>query len=127
MFGWCTSRWLPVSVGVAGLGKMGVDLAERSVENMSLREMLRDAERLCRDLADHLDRGFAHKAQALGRLLRSDASGDWNEGVTDRSVYDSADLVLSSHAFTERILRRIRELLRGIDSSVTGITSGLSR
>lgn len=99
----------------------------RSVENMSLREMLRDAERLCRDLADHLERGFAPKAQALARLLRSDPAGPLNEGVSDRSVYDHADLVLGSHAFTERILHRIRDLLKAIDSSVSDITSGLRR
>lgn len=92
---------------------------------MSLREMLRDAERLCRDLADHLERGYAPKAQALGKLLRSEAGGGWNDDVTDRSIYDHVDLVLSSHAFTERILHRIRDLLRGIDSSVADITSGV--
>ena len=97
-------------------------MSDQPIENLTLREQLRDAERLGRELADHLERGFAPKAGALAKLIRPKTGGEWNHDVADKTLHHTVQQVLDSHRFTATLMKRFRGLLKAIDESVSEIT-----
>lgn len=89
---------------------------------MTLREKVKAAEHLCRELADHLEQGFAPKTRSLNKLLV-----DQEEGVavvTDRTLYNSVQTVLASDRFTREISGKLEAMIAGIDESVSEILLG---
>ncbi|MFQ5732484.1 MAG: hypothetical protein ACE5KM_11095 [Planctomycetaceae bacterium] len=96
---------------------------ERPVDNLTLRELLRDAELSRRELGEHLERGFAPKAASLARLIRPKPGGDWNHGLEDRSLHHTAQMVLDSHQFTDNLIQGFRRLLKAIDESVSRVST----
>jgi len=85
--------------------------------------MLRDAERLRRELADHLQRGFAPKADALAALTDLALQNDPDSVAEDITVYNGVKTVLDSDEFSRTILKRFRKLLNAVDTAVQGIAS----
>ena len=107
----------------ASLAKRG-NVNARPVDHLSLREMLRDAEQLCRELADHLERGFAHKADILAKLIHSRPGSRVRYDVKDITLHHNTQFVLESDKFTQKLVDRFRELLKAIDASMHEITDG---
>jgi len=97
-------------------------MVERPIAQLTLREMFIDAERLTRELIEHLDQGFLPKTHELARLVRP-INGEppgLNE-LEDVTVRTQAATLLESEAFTEAIFQRLGQYSRAIDHSVSRI------
>ncbi len=90
---------------------------------MTLREKLKSAEQICRDLADHLERGFAPKAKSLKELLRTSEGIPGPADVTDRTVYNTVEAVLESDRFSVTVVAKLQAMIEGIDTSVGQIVA----
>ena len=97
-------------------------MVERPTGQLTLREMFVEAERLTRELIEHIDQGFLPKTHELARLIRpihGDPPGlDVLEDVTVRT---QASRLLETEAYTEEMFTRLGEFCRTIDSSVSRI------
>ena len=91
-----------------------------SISNMTLRDKLNEAERVMRELMDHLDNGFIPKARSLGRSLQE--HGNDVTLISDTTVRQQAAEIIDSNRYSEKLYRRVGELLVAIDEDVATIT-----
>ena len=93
-------------------------MADRPIESLTLREKLIDAEKLTRELVDHLERGFIPKAHQLRRTARHATSPEHQDEIKDLTVRNSVDQVLKSDDYTRHLCERAVTLLNAIDTDV---------
>ncbi|MBL4886075.1 MAG: hypothetical protein JKY95_16275 [Planctomycetaceae bacterium] len=98
-------------------GKNMVD----AITNMTLRDKLNEAERMMRELMDHLDNGFIPKARSLSRTLQE--SDNDVTLVSDMTVRQQSAELIDSNRFSEKLYGKIGKLLVAIDEDVNSITS----
>ncbi len=79
-------------------------------DSVPLREKFTNAERLTRELIDHLDQGFLTRIQELRRVARKDES----DGVTDKSVRAHCVKLFESDDFTRKLSGELHEYLASI-------------
>lgn len=80
----------------------------RKIEEMTLRDRVAAAQRLSRDLVEHLDQGFIPKVHQLRRVTRSDSQGvDKEQGPSDRTVHSAAAGVLEADHYTVKVYQRL--------------------
>ncbi len=91
-----------------------------SISNMTLRDKLNEAERVMRELMDHLDNGFIPKARSLSRALQE--HGNDVTLISDTTVRQQAAEIIDSNRYSEKLYRRVGELLVAIDEDVASIT-----
>ena len=89
-----------------------------SPHGMTLRQKLMEADKLTRELMDHLERGFLPKVHTLRRVTRHGSETE-NDSITDLTVRSTADLVMDSAAFTSELARGLEQFLAAIDADVT--------
>src|SRR5579863_4879366 len=91
-------------------------VAERPVQQLTLREMLIEAERLCREVAEHLDQGFIPRCHELSRLVRP-INGEPPDvrALEDVTVRTQAARILESETFTEAIFEKLCVYCSAID------------
>ena len=99
-----------------------MNMPETSLNEMTLRDMLADAEHLTRDLIEHLDQNFIPKAHALRKLVRPTVGSNVDEEVEDISVRVTAIRVLKSEDFSEELCDKIRQYCTAIDDAVSQIS-----
>ena len=92
-------------------------MSDPQIDELPLRVLFTDAERITRDLVDHLEHGFIPKVQALNTLMLEEG-----EQVEDTTVRNSAATVLEGHAFSRQLLEKLDNYYRAIDRSVSSIT-----
>jgi hypothetical protein len=99
-------------------------MVERSAQQMTLREMLSEAERLTRELGEHLDQSFIPKCHELSRLLRP-INGEPPDlrAIEDVTVRTQTARILETENFTESLFERLAEYSRTIDEAVGRITT----
>ncbi len=93
-----------------------------SISNMTLRDKLNEAERLMRELMDHLDNGFIPKARSLSRSLQE--HGNNVSLISDTTVRQQAAEIIDSNRYSEQLYKKVGELLSSIDEDVAAITEG---
>ena len=98
-------------------------MADRPIEQLTLREKFTDAERLLRELIDHLEKGFLPKLYELQKLVRVSASQSADEPIEDLTVYTHAENVLESEQFTLKMYQRLHSLLESINADATLIVN----
>ena len=96
-------------------------MAETPLKELTLREMLADAEQLTRELIEHLDQNFIPRAHALRKLVRPVVGSSVNEEVEDISVRDTVIRTLKSEEYTEELYEKIRQYCAAIDDAVSRI------
>lgn len=100
-------------------------MTSNDIQNMTLRDKIRHASLLVRELTEHLEQGFIPKARDVVTLVRSRGdTGAFNmqdESMTDTTVRNSVADLLQSEAFTDELYGRVDELLSAIDSEVARI------
>lgn len=89
-----------------------------SPAGMTLRQKLIEADKLTRELMDHLERNFITKVHNLRRVTRHGSEIE-NETITDLTVRSTADLVLDSAAFTSELAKGLEQFLAAIDSEMS--------
>jgi len=99
-------------------------VAERPHQQLTLRQMLVEAERLTRELAEHLDQAFIPKCHELSRLLRP-INGEPPDvrALEDVTVRTQAARILESETFTENLFEKLSEYCRTIDEAVSRVAS----
>ena len=99
-------------------------MADRSVEEMPLRDVFTEAERVARELLDHLENGFLLKVQGLRELVEVSDRGVGPDDVEDVTVRNHAAQLLDRARFADNLYSRLDECLEVIERRVTQITSG---
>jgi hypothetical protein len=99
-------------------------MAERDVNNLTLRELFNSAERLTRELIEHLEQGFLFKSRSLARLVAATPGEPEYEQIEDLTIRNQVDDLLKSEDFTEQLYRRLEQYYRAIDENVTRISTG---
>lgn len=96
-------------------------MAERQIESLTLREKFIEAEKLTRELIDHLDRGFIPKVHQLRRTARRGTNPEHLDEIKDLTVRESVKQVLDSDDYTRQLCDRAGQLLTAIDKDVNTI------
>lgn len=97
---------------------------KRDLNQLTLREMFSDTERLTAELADHLELGFLPKNQQLIRLVRVLPEGVEKRRVEDISVRNQASELLKSHQFARELFDKLDDYLEAIEQSINRIIDG---
>jgi hypothetical protein len=96
----------------------------RPIEQQTLREKFVDAERLSRELIEHLDQGFLPKALELARLVRPiNGEPPGLHDLEDVTVRTQAARLLESEAFTDQVYESLQVYCTAIDNAVSKIVS----
>jgi len=100
-------------------------MTERPSQQLTLREMLVDAERFARELAEHLDQAFIPKCHELSRMVRP-INGEPPDvrSLEDVTVRTQAARILESEVFTETMFEKLDKYCQAIDHAVNRIASG---
>ena len=96
-------------------------MPESPLKEMTLREMLADAEQLTRELIEHLDQNFIPQVHALRKLVRPIVGSGVDEEVQDISVRDTALRTLKSEDYTEELYKKNSQYCAAIDDAVSRI------
>ena len=88
-----------------------------SPNGMTLRQKLTEADKLTRELMDHLERGFIPKVHNLRRVTRHGSEVE-NEAITDLTVRSTADLVMDSATFATDVARGLEQFLSSIHAEL---------
>ena len=96
-------------------------MSDRPVESLTLRQKLIDAEKLARELVEHLERGFIPKVHQLRRTARRAANPEHQGEIKDLTVRNTVDQVLKSDDYTRQLGDRAISLLNAIDTDVQTI------
>ncbi|MBT4867207.1 MAG: hypothetical protein HON53_19050 [Planctomycetaceae bacterium] len=96
-------------------------MAERAVDQLTLRELFNDAERLTRELTEHIDQGFIPKSQALSRLVSPSPGDPGYDQIEDLTVRNQVAEVLKSEDFTNQLHEKLAEYYTAIERSVSRI------
>jgi hypothetical protein len=93
-----------------------------SPNGMTLRQKLIEADKLARELMDHLERGFVPRVHNLRRITRQGSDGDL-EDITDVTVRSTVDQVLESDDFARNLCEGLKQFLTSIDTETRQITT----
>ncbi|GAB4138079.1 MAG: hypothetical protein Tsb009_05990 [Planctomycetaceae bacterium] len=99
-------------------------MADRPVDELTLREVFTEAERHSREMIDHLEKGFLPKSHSVLKLVRNEGTEPELGDVEDITIYNTAERLLKSEEFSEQIYSRLETLMIRIDSDITEIVSG---
>lgn len=98
-------------------------MSNQILEAMPLRDRVREAEQLVRELADHLERGFIPKIHEARRLTRG-GGHDPGEVVMDSTVRSTVDSALASHEYSLELIRKLERFLSSIDREFQQLVNG---
>ena len=96
----------------------------RTPESLTLREQLTDADRLTRELADHLNNAILPQTHELRRVTRQ--TGEFGaEETPDVTLRSQIATLLKGDDYTHEMTDRLRTYLVSIDKEVRKIVSGV--
>jgi t-SNARE complex subunit (syntaxin) len=90
-------------------------VAERPIDQLSLRDMFSNAEWLIRDLTEHLRQSFQTRARALDDLVRLDKTPAERDAITDTAVRAQAADLLKSDDYSQTLFEKLDRYLTAID------------
>ncbi len=96
-------------------------MAGRSIDQLTLRELFKDAERLTREVTEHVDQGFTPKSLALTRLVSPSPGDPEYKRVEDLTVRNQVSEVLKSEDFTDQLHEKLVPYYTAIERSVSQI------
>lgn len=97
-------------------------MSERPLESLTLREKLIEAEKLLREVTDHLERGFIPKAHELRRLARRANDPENQDEIKDVTIRSATDELLRSDDYSRQLCQRSERLLAAIEQEVQVIS-----
>lgn len=95
-----------------------------SPESLTLREQLNAAERLNREIMDHLERAFVPQAHELRRVTRISGDDDPGHQIGDIALRSQVDGLLKGDAYTLEMLEKLQKFLTSIGREVGKIVAG---
>jgi len=90
-------------------------MAERPIEELTLREMFTNSESLVRDLIEHLSKSFHPKSRALGELVRSFNVPAERDVIPDSSIRTHVSTLLASDEYSQAIFQKLNRYLQAIE------------
>jgi hypothetical protein len=75
----------------------------RAIDGLTLRDKCREADRILRELADHLEQSFLPKARSLRKLARGHEQGYDPSIVRDVTIRSQASALLEAEQYTARL------------------------
>lgn len=99
-------------------------MAERPVDQLTLREVVVLAEQLARELHLHLEQGFVPKLQALDRLVAAHSKPEDRNLVHDITVRNQSATVLQSDDFSQPLFKKLNEYFAAIEQGANRALSG---
>ena len=99
-------------------------MAERPIEQITLRDMFTNTEWLIRDLSEHLKQSFHPKSQALEELVRSYQIPDERDGIADTAVRTHVAALLDSDDYSQILIEKLDRYLTAIDARSHDALSG---
>jgi len=90
-------------------------MADRPIDQLTLRELFTNAEYLIRDLSEHLKRSFQPKSQALAELVSPDNVPEQRDAIADTAVRTQAAAVLNSDDYSQTLIDKLDRHLTAID------------
>jgi len=91
-------------------------------ENIPLQDLCKDAERLTRDLIDHLERNMIPRTREFQVLVRPDSAFDTGSQVQDITIRNQVKTLQESQEFTEQLYQKTSQYLDAIDLEVSRLT-----
>jgi hypothetical protein len=96
-----------------------------SLENIPLRDLCKEAERLTREVIDHLENNLIPKSQELHNLVMPDSPfAESGELVQDITVRNQASTLQESQDFTEQLFKKTSQYFTEIDRHIIQLTGG---
>ena len=93
------------------------------LSDLPLRDVCKEAERLTRELVDHLENNLIPRTRELHELVKPDSIESSGDGVKDVTVRNQAANLLESQDFTEQLFSKTRQYFETIDQSVGNMFS----
>lgn len=93
----------------------------QSIESMTLRSKLNEAERILRELIHHVEHGYIPQAHLLRRNARKGNDPKEQNNITDLTIRSSVEKTLASDKFTQQVADQLQEYLSSIDADLRGI------
>jgi hypothetical protein len=95
----------------------------RSIEGLTLRDKCREANRVLRELIDHLDQAFLPKVKSLRKLARSREEGSDPSLVRDVTIRTHAAALLETEQYTAQLDEESKRLFEAIAAEVEQLVS----
>lgn len=95
------------------------------LESLTLRDQLNGADRLTREIMDHLERAFVPQSHDLRRVTRVTGEDDPTGQLEDVTLRNQIDNLLKSDAYTKEMTERLRAYLASISKEVGKIVGGV--
>jgi len=99
-------------------------MAERPIDQLTLRELFTNTEWLIRDLTEHLQQSFRPKSQALGGLVRSYQIPEERDAIADTAVRTHAAALLGSDDYSQNLIEKLDRYLEAIDERSHAAVAG---
>jgi hypothetical protein len=92
-----------------------------SLKDVPLHSVCKEAERLTRELIDHLERNLIPRTREVHELVKPDSPFNTaGGGVQDVTVRSQMSVLLESQEFAEQLFIKARENLEAIDQTIGG-------
>jgi hypothetical protein len=99
-------------------------MAERPIEELTLREMFTNVEWLIRDLTEHLQQSFYPKSRALLESVRTFDNPAERDAVPDGTVRSQVAALLGSDDYSHTLFQKLDRHLAAIEErSQTAISA----
>lgn len=92
-------------------------MPDRPSSQLPLRELLTHAEKLSRDLVEHLEKSFLPRIHSLEELVQPQPDGDLTQTL-DVTVRNHANEVLMSDEFMQKACATMDDYLAAIDAGM---------
>lgn len=95
-------------------------MAERPIEQLTLRDMFTNAEWLLRDVMAHLNQSFRPKSRAVHELVRSYHLPEERDAIPDSAVRSNMAALLSSDDYSRTLFQKLDRYLGAIEERAQG-------
>jgi hypothetical protein len=96
----------------------------RPLDDLTLREKVRDAAHLTRDLVEHLEQSFQPVAHSLRKLVRHNDEDQTTARATDVGIRNTVQQILERERYTAQIDDKLEALCAAIVSDTRRILNG---
>ena len=93
-------------------------MADRPVEQMTLRDVFTESERTLRELIEHFEQHYQPRIYDLEKVVRLHSNSAELGQISDMTVRNQAAEALRGHEYARPLLLRLRDLLEGVDRGV---------
>ena len=94
-----------------------------SIDQLTLREKVREAERVLRELVEHLEMGFIPKVHELKKLSRQHDPASGSPPVADVTIRSYVSAVVESDRFTGGLVESFDNYLNAIQKDVSEVVN----